>query len=299
VVARPAAALRRRAQRLAVDAHPGYTTTAGFSRWEPWTVVLHHHAHASALVAEQRRRGDRHRFAWTAWLRADGSLWAARPSSAAPVTGSGAPAMRSFRPARRGQGRRLAVAQRRGAVLGGGVSARCRCPTHRAHGWERGLNAPRSSAAGRVFDALAAIVLGVTETSFEGQGPMWLEAGARTVGRFPELPVAPDAGGVLRIDWAPLLETCRDSRIDPAEARAAHAPGDAICRVAETERRSREWRWPASRGVFQNRRLLELAPAASRPRLPGAAAGTGSLQRRRISYGQVAEYLGSLAAVGH
>jgi hydrogenase maturation protein HypF len=154
-----------------------------------------------------------------------------------------------------------------------------------------------------VFDALAAIVLGVTETSFEGQGPMWLEACARPVERFPELPLAPDAEGVLRIDWAPLLESCGDARIDPRErAGAAHAAlADAICRVAETERaRSGVAVAGLTGGVFQNRRLLELS--------------AGGLERRGfrvvlperipcndggISYGQVAEYLGSLALGGH
>ena len=164
-------------------------------------------------------------------------------------------------------------------------------------------NAPRSSAAGRVFDALAAIVLGVTETSFEGQGPMWLEACARSVERFPELPFTQDAEGVLRIDWAPLLEFCRDSRIDPGErAGAAHAAlADAVCRVAESER-SRSGLTVAglTGGVFQNRRLLELAAGGL------ARRGFEVLLPERIpcndggiSYGQVAEYLGRRAAAGH
>jgi len=169
--------------------------------------------------------------------------------------------------------------------------------------WERGVNAPRSSAAGRVFDALAAIVLGVTETSFEGQGPMWLEACARPVARFPELPLVRDAEGVLRIDWAPLLESSCDERVDRGErAGAAHAAlADAICRVAEIERtRSGVAVAGLTGGVFQNRRLLELAAGGLENR------GFRVLLPERvpcndggISYGQVAEYLGSLAAVGH
>ena len=163
--------------------------------------------------------------------------------------------------------------------------------------WERGLNAPRSSAAGRVFDALSAIVLGVTETSFEGQGPMWLEACARPVERFPRLPIAPDAQGVQRIDWAPLLELCGDGRVEPGErSGATHASlADAICRVAEWEReRSGVAVAGLTGGVFQNRRLLELATAGLERR------GFRVLLPERVpcndgglSYGQVAEFLGS------
>ena len=168
--------------------------------------------------------------------------------------------------------------------------------------WERGINAPRSSAAGRVFDALAALVLGVTETSFEGQGPMWLEACARPAGDFPELPIAADADGVLRIDWAPLLESCMDGRIDRGErAGAAHAAlADAICRVAESERaRSGVAVAGLTGGVFQNRRLLELAADGLERR------GFRVLLPERVpcndgglSYGQVAEHLGRVAAAG-
>jgi hydrogenase maturation protein HypF len=154
-----------------------------------------------------------------------------------------------------------------------------------------------------VFDALSAIVLGVAETSFEGQGPMWFEACAVPVERFPELPLAPDAQGVLRIDWAPLLERARDSRLSQGErSGAAHAAlADAICRVAEFERaRSGVAVVGLTGGVFQNRRLLELAAAGLGQRgfrvlLPERIpANDGGL-----SYGQVAEFLGGLAHGGH
>jgi hydrogenase maturation protein HypF len=162
--------------------------------------------------------------------------------------------------------------------------------------WERGLNAPRSSAAGRLFDAVAAIVLGVTETSFEGQGPMWLEARARVESEFPVLPVAPDERGLLRIDWAPLLEWLLEpGRSVEARAGAAHAAlADAIFRVATAEReRSGTAVVGFTGGVFQNRLLSELAAR----RLE--AAGFRVLLPQRvpcndggISYGQVAEFLG-------
>jgi len=295
-----------RARRWLCDAHPGYTTT----RWvqalgEPWTAVLHHHAHASALVAEHGVAEPAVVFAWDGvGYGADGSLWGGEAFVGRPGAWVRCASLRSFRlPGGDKAGR---SPWRSAAALCWEAGVECPVPVPdpivRA-AWERGLNVPRSSAAGRVFDALAAVVLGVTETSFEGQGPMWLEACARPVERFPELPVAPDADGVLRIDWAPLIEACRDSRIDQGErAGAAHAAlADAICRVAEIERaRSDVSVAGLTGGVFQNRRLLELA--------------AGGLERRGfrvllperipcndggISYGQVAEHVGRLARAGH
>jgi hydrogenase maturation protein HypF len=295
-----------RASRWLCDAHPGYTTT----RWvrslgEPWTAVLHHHAHASALVTEHGVAEPAIVFAWDGvGYGGDGTLWGGEAFVGRPGAWERRASLRSFRlPGGDKAGR---SPWRSAAALSWEAGLDCPAPVPdpivRA-AWERGINAPHSSAAGRVFDALAAIVLGVTETSFEGQGPMWLEACARPVERFPELPLAPDAEGVLRIDWAPLLESCGDARIDPRErAGAAHAAlADAICRVAETERaRSGVAVTGLTGGVFQNRRLLELS--------------AGGLERRGfrvvlperipcndggISYGQVAEYLGSLALGGH
>ena len=108
---------------------------------------------------------------------------------------------------------------------------------------------------------------------------------------------------MLRIDWAPLLELARDGRLSQGErAGAAHAAlADAICRVAELERtRSGVAVVGLTGGVFQNRRLLELAAAGLGQRgfrvlLPERIpANDGGL-----SYGQVAEFLGSVARGGH
>jgi hydrogenase maturation protein HypF len=164
--------------------------------------------------------------------------------------------------------------------------------------WTRDINAPRSSAAGRVFDAMAAIVLGVTETSFEGQGPMWLEAQAGTAGDFPRLPILPDEDGLSRVDWSPLLAWCADNRRTIFDrATAVHlALADAIGRVAENERAASGATVAGlTGGVFQNRVLAGLAAEGL------ASRGFRVLLPERIpcndgglSYGQVAEYTGTL-----
>jgi len=291
------------ARRWLCDAHPGYTTT----RWvqalgQPWETVLHHHAHASALVAEHGEGAPALVFAWDGvGYGADGTLWGGEAFLGRPGSWERRASLRSFRLP--GGDRAGRSPWRSAAALSWEAGVECPVPVPDPivrSAWERGLNAPRSSAAGRVFDALAAIVLGVTETSFEGQGPMWLEACARPVQRFPRLPIEPDAQGVLRIDWAPLLESCRDGAVDRGErAGAVHAAlADAICRVAEAERaRSGVAVAGLTGGVFQNRRLLELAAEGLGRRgfrvlLPGRIpCNDGGL-----SYGQVAEYLGRAAA---
>ena len=292
-----------RATRWLCDAHPGYTTT----RWvqslgQPFTTVLHHHAHASAIVAEHGVTEPAIVFAWDGvGYGGDGTLWGGEAFVGRPGHWQRRASLRSFRlPGGDKAGR---SPWRSAAALCWEAGMECPVPVPdpivRA-AWERGINAPQSSAAGRVFDALSAIVLGVAETSFEGQGPMWLEACARPVERFPCLPIEPDQEGVLRIDWAPLLEYCSEQGRSVAErAGAAHAAlADAIGRVAEAERsRSGATVVGLTGGVFQNRLLLESAAArlersGFRVLLPGRIpCNDGGL-----SYGQVAEHLGRTAA---
>lgn len=289
------------ATRWLCDAHPGYTTT----RWvqgtgRPHETVLHHLAHASAIVTEHAVDEAAIVFAWDGvGYGGDGTLWGGETFVGRPGRWERRASLRSFR---------LPGGDKAGRSPWRSAAALCweaglECPVQvpdpivRA-AWERGLNAPRSSAAGRLFDAVSALVLGVTETSFEGQGPMWLEAQARIDGGFPSLPIAPDPEGLARIDWAPLLEWSMDTgRTPEARAGAAHAAlADAIERVARQEReRCGSAVVGLTGGVFQNRLLAELAAR----RLE--AAGFRVLLPARIpcndgglSYGQVAEFLGRL-----
>ena len=283
------------------DAHPGYTTT----RWvaaqgHPHTAVLHHHAHASALVTEHGVEEPAIVFAWDGvGYGGDGTLWGGETFAGRPGEWRRTASLRPFR---------LPGGDKAGRSPWRSAAALCweaglECPVAGVdpivrEAWVRGINSPQSSAAGRVFDAMAALVLGVAETSFEGQGPMWLEACARAEGDFPGLPVVPDGAGLPRIDWAPLIGWSLDARRTVAErATAVHlALADAIVRVAAQQRESLGAQVVGlTGGVFQNRRLTEAAAAGL------AAAGFRVLLPTRIpcndgglAYGQVAEYLGRL-----
>jgi hydrogenase maturation protein HypF len=126
--------------------------------------------------------------------------------------------------------------------------------------WSKSLNTHETSAVGRLFDAAAALVLGRHVASFEGQGPMELEHVAADGCSAIPLPLAADAQGVLRSDWAPLLDVMTDGA-RPAAERAgifhetmAQALLDQALRIGEATRFDAVG---LSGGVFQNRRLTE------------------------------------------
>jgi hydrogenase maturation protein HypF len=305
VFAQVAADLQRlydvQAQAVLCDAHPDYAT----SRWArasglPVHAILHHHAHASALVQEHGAQDDRAIvFAWDGvGLGGDGTLWGGETFVGQPGRWERRASLRPFR---------LPGGDRAGRAPWRSAAAFCwemgeECPVAVPDAivrsaWERRLNAPTSTAVGRLFDAAAALILGIGETSFEGQGPMWLEAIARPVAAYPRLELEPDVTGLLRIDWSPLFAwLLQHAGLDSAErAGAVHASlADAIVAVAERLRVARDLATVGlTGGVFQNRRLVEAAAASLRERgfrvllpvqLPANDGG--------LSYGQVADFAG-------
>jgi hydrogenase maturation protein HypF len=295
-----------RATTVLCDAHPDYATTR-WARSSGLTVhsVQHHQAHASALVAEH---GAQHEpaivFAWDGvGYGADGTLWGGETFVGQPGHWERRASLRAFSlPGGDKAGR---APWRSAAALCWEIGRDCPIsvpdPIVRA-AWLKRVNSPQSSAAGRVFDAAAAIVLGLGEASFEGQGPMWLEAIAEPVAAFPELPLVEQSEGLVRIDWAPLIEwLCQSASSSPGErAGAVHAAlADAIVRVAQHERARLGLATGVvglTGGVFQNRWLSELAAA----QLQGA--GFRVLLSQAIpcndgglSYGQVADFAGRTA----
>ena len=119
-----------------------------------------------------------------------------------------------------------------------------------------------TSAAGRLFDAAAALICGQTHTSFEAQGPMQLEAMARTPRHPVYLSLSRCRNGVLASDWEPLLETITDTARSPQEraeifhASLAQLIVQQACRVRYEHDIDQVG---LCGGVFQNRLLAELA----------------------------------------
>ncbi len=256
------------AQRIVCDAHPGYAS----SKWArqsglPVQTVQHHHAHAGALHGEHDGNGDWLAFTWDGvGLGDDGTLWGGETLWGRPGRWRRVGSLRPFHlPGGDKAGRepwRAALA----LLWECGLEAPVFHPEQDLlhHAWQQRLNTPQSSAAGRLFDAAAALSGICTNASFEGQGPMQLEAIARNDAAPIALPLYDD-NGVLRIDWAPLLPLLTDSAVDVAQrAGCFHASlATAIATQVRALRQTHDFTTVAlGGGVFQNRLLTELAAAA-------------------------------------
>ncbi len=261
-----------RAERIVCDAHPGYTTHKWANRQQGLAVdrVWHHEAHASALAAEIDVPGHWLVFTWDGvGLGEDQTLWGGEALSGSPGNWQRVASMRTFRlPGGERAGREP---WRSAAALHWECGLRwADCPdtdglAHAA--WQRQMNAPETSAVGRLFDAAAALICEVPVTSFEAQGPMMLENLCHDIGEVVELPLHDSGDGVLRSDWRPLLEVIADKRRGMRErAELFHTSiATALLRQAEALReRQVVDRVGLCGGVFQNRVLAEQAAAMLR-----------------------------------
>lgn len=301
---------RVRASALITDSHRGYSSATWARRQGlPVHAVQHHRAHASALAWE---RPDVARWLVFAWdgvgLGDDDSLWGGEALLGAPGRWRRLASWRPFRPP---GGDRAAREPWRSAAALHWEAGR---PFHTARvdlslpqaAWRAGINAPGTSAIGRLFDAAAWQLLGLDTCSFEAQAPMMLESLARrapNAGRVVPLPVAPDTCDVLRTDWAPLLEHLADQRLS-AEQRAAdfHASLAEAAVVQATTLRARQ-AFDAvglSGGVFQNRLLVErLIGRLERQRLVCFLPARVAVSDAGLAFGQVVEFAaGGATAIG-
>ena len=254
-----------RAERIVCDAHPGYTTHRWAQRQSALPVerVWHHQAHASAVAAELDRPGQWLMFAWDGvGLGEDETLWGGEALLGRAGNWQRVASLRTFRlPGGERAGREP---WRSAAALHWECDSSwpdCPDPDGLAEAaWRNRLNCPESSAAGRLFDAAAALVCDLPVTSFEAQGPMILEALCRAPARAIELPIDKDGNGLSRSDWQPLLGVLRDQSLDRAtRAEIFHASiATAILRQAVTVREQHAIdQVGLSGGVFQNRVLTE------------------------------------------
>ncbi len=286
-----------RAQRLVCDAHPGYASTRFAKKLRlPLTQVFHHHAHASALAGEYPEVKNWLVFTWDGvGYGEDGTLWGGEALLGMPGKWKRAASFRPFH---------LPGGEKAGREPWRSAAALCweagiewkDCPedtTILRQAWDKRLNAPQTSAVGRLFDAAAALTGLNYKSSFEGQGPMLLEAAVNGDAKPVALPLTADKNGVLRADWAPLLPMLMDANQIPSKRAAIfHASlAHALVEQAKALRKKHgEFTVGFSGGVFQNRVLTECALALL------AAAGFDIRLGQQIpcndvgiSYGQIIE----------
>ena len=118
---------------------------------------------------------------------------------------------------------------------------------------------PQTTSAGRLFDGVAALVLGVVNSEFEGQAAMLLEAvcDLSETGRYD---ISLQPGKCIQLDWRPLVVQIlkdRESGISPAVMAMRFHRGLA-CTIARLSSRFAPMPVVLGGGVFQNRCLIEL-----------------------------------------
>ncbi|HEX3990112.1 MAG TPA: carbamoyltransferase HypF [Acetobacteraceae bacterium] len=125
----------------------------------------------------------------------------------------------------------------------------------------RGINAPFTSSAGRLFDAIAAILGFCQRNSFEGEAAMALEFAASRARETVALPpfVIRENDGPLMIDWLPpVLESIQERKHGaPAEPLAAALHDGLSAAIVDVARRVGRRRVVLTGGCFQNARLTE------------------------------------------
>jgi len=122
---------------------------------------------------------------------------------------------------------------------------------------------PTTTSAGRLFDAVAALVLGVTHCEFEGQAAMLLEAACDLQARGAYR-IDVRSGEPAEIDWRPLVRQVleeRDAGVSPGVMAMRFHRGLANA-AAAVARRYAPMPVVAAGGVFQNRVLVELLDEA-------------------------------------
>jgi hydrogenase maturation protein HypF len=292
---------------LVCDAHPDYRSTRwAQARGLPVRKVFHHHAHASALAGEHRIEGDLLVFTWDGTgYGEDSTVWGGEALLGRPGRWR---RVGSLRPFRLPGGDKAAREPWRCALslcweVGLDWPA---CPKEARllrQMWERGINSPVASSAGRLFDAAAALLGLACESSHEGQAAMALEAVSRPTEDCIALPLARAESGVWLSDWSPLLPVLMDGPLDLAKRGSLFHASLAAAIVDQAEQARAEHgveRVGLAGGVFQNRLLVETAVDGLERRgfrvflpegIPTNDAG--------LSYGQIVEAIGASAAPAH
>ncbi len=159
---------------------------------------------------------------------------------------------------------------------------------------QRGLNAPITTSAGRLFDGVAALIGLHQQVTFEGQAAMALEfaADARENSAYSiHLAASASQPSTLTLDWQPTVEEILgDLRRGVSSGMMAARFHNALVEaIVATAQEIGEERVALSGGCFQNRLLLERSAQRLR------AAGFEVLLHRQvppndggISLGQIA-----------
>ncbi len=286
---------------VAADAHPDYLSTA-YARdsGSPVVQIQHHEAHVLACMAENELRPPVLGVSWDGTgLGTDGTIWG---GEFLLVTDTGCERVAALRTFALPGGDRAVKEPRRSAIglLFEAFGAEGLCwsglppvaaftdPELKvlAASIERGINAPRTSSAGRLFDGVAALAGLHQRVRFEGQAAMALQFAAdarndRDAYTIAMTGISPTGQGlastrpgdslragrpVYVLDWAPMLREILadlEKRI-PVGTISARFHNALVRAIVEAAVRAGHTQVALSGGCFQNALLLERAVHALR-----------------------------------
>ncbi len=273
--------------RVVSDMHPDYLST-GFAKSTglPLVAVQHHHAHIASCMAENALRGPALGISWDGTgYGTDGTIWG---GEFLVTDGGSFERAASFRRFRLPGGDTAVREPRRQAlgllfeILGDGLFERRDIATVRSFSpaelatlrtmLGRGINAPWTSSAGRLFDAVASVTGLRQVSSYEGEAAMALEfaIGGETDERYAftvrDTRSAGDAAGRTApetprwiIDWSDMISGVMEDLGSgtPIGHIAARFHNGLVEAAVETARMIGQNRVVMSGGCFQNRYLAE------------------------------------------
>ena len=260
---------------VASDLHPGYSSTQHAGRMGIEHVrVQHHYAHALSCMAENQVQPPALAVSWDgSGFGPDHTIWG---GEFLRITASGFERVGHLRPFRLPGGDKAVKEPRRVAMsllyemFGDAAFDLTDVPTLGAFASDdlgvvrsmlkRGINAPVTTSAGRLFDAVASLINLRQVCRFEGQAAMELEFA---------IPAAPphdsyqfgvnELDGVLIADWEPVVRAIlRDHAHELAAGLIAARFHNALATmIATLARQVGEEKVLLTGGCFQNRYLTE------------------------------------------
>jgi hydrogenase maturation protein HypF len=269
---------------IACDLHEEYLSTKHAKTMSaPLTPVQHHYAHVLACMAENELKGPVLGVSWDGTgLGLDGTIWGGEfllvdrwPES----RGGSSPFIR-FAHLRqfRLPGGEVAIKQPRRAALGllwemfdeSLFEREDTLPVRQNFSESelnmirqmlaRKVNAPLTSSAGRLFDAVASILRLRQRAHFEGQAAMELEFAIQPGVETAYLVKLNENSGLI-VDWQPMvLEMLEDVRRGESVQRLAAAFHNTLVEmIVAVARRAKTQQVVLTGGCFQNKYLLERA----------------------------------------
>lgn len=257
------------------DLHPDYLSTKeAKAQGSDVIEIQHHYAHIASCMAENEIEPPVLGVAWDGTgLGTDGTIWG---GEFLVVTEDSYVRAASLRPFRLPGGDTAVKEPRRSAlgilyeIYGSALfddSAHKILETFEAgerlvlrQMLEKGINTPVTTSAGRLFDAVAAILGIQTVSGYEGQAAMELEFLTSGMTVEDSYPFALETtGDRIIVDWAPMIEELlKDVRDDGEIARAATRFHNTLTEmIVHTAKKIGRQRVVLSGGCFQNKYLTE------------------------------------------